>query len=389
MPMKLKNCFALALALCLPLFFSTPARAEHHRATHLGNPATRFAPTLYSPEDLRARFRDPKLHGDFIAVLKQWGWDGGYDDFFAAGLTNEIVEWQIPVGDTMPFMSTREDGKAKCLRNVTWAGTEPIHAYAFVFHSNGRIYRCVTPKPCSNFFVVDLGSEPRSGLELACAVTDKIVAGRTVEICLSLRNSGNVTEPSATVSLPIPSDAIVTATTDNGTVADNTVTWKIENLPANATKQVCTVIKTQKPGALSFNPAALGTGATAAASSCATEAVGIPAILLEKSDDPDPVAIGDTTTYTVKVTNQGTADDSNVQVSVAVAPELAPVSSAEGAIDGQTVTLPVIPKLAPKAAVTYKIVVKGVTAGDGHTKFTLSSDVLKSPIHAEESTTVY
>jgi uncharacterized repeat protein (TIGR01451 family) len=377
--------------LLLPLLaaFTVTARAEHHRATHLGNPATRFAPTMYAPDDLRARFRDVKLHNDFIAVLKQWGWTGNYDDFFAAGLANEIVEWEIPVGETMPFMSTREDGKPICLRNVTWAGTEPIHAYAFVFHSNGRIYRCITPKPCSNFFVVDLGAEPKSGLEIACTVTDKIVAGRTVEICLSVHNSGNLTEPSATVTLPVPPDALITAATDNGALVNNAVTWTIENLPANATKQLCTVIKPQKPGALNFNPTASSATVPAVTSACSTEAIGIPAILLEKSDDPDPVAIGDTTTFTVKVTNQGTADDSNVQVVVTIAPELEPVSSAEGKITGQDVTMPVIPKLAPKEVVTYKIVAKGVKAGDGHTMFTLLSDVLKSPLNAEESTTVY
>jgi uncharacterized repeat protein (TIGR01451 family) len=389
MAQKFQNHFVLALALCLPLIFSVTARAEHHRATVLGNPATRFAPTLYSPEDLRARFRDPKLHNDFISVLKQWGWPGNYDDFFAAGLSAEIVEWQIPVGDTMPFMSTREDGKPLCLRNVTWAGKEPIRAYAFIFHSNGRIYRCITPKPCSNFFVVDLGAEPKSGLELTCNVTDKIVAGRTVEICLNLHNTGNLTEPSATVTLPIPADAIVTATTDNGVVANNSVTWTIENLPANASKQICTVLKTQKPGALNFNPTARSAAVSSVQSSCATEAIGIAAILLEKSDAPDPVSIGDTTTYTVKVTNQGTAADANVQIVVAIAPELEPVSSAEGKIDGQIVTFPLLPKLAPKQAVTYKIVAKGVSAGDGHTEFILSSDVLKAPITAQESTTVY
>lgn len=387
--MKFKSLPVIGFAAAFILFLSTNLRAEeHHRATLLGNPVTRFAPPLFSADDLRARLRDPKLHDDFISVLKQYGWPGNYDDFFAAGLANEIVPWDIAVGETMPFMSTRENGKAKCLRNVTWAGKEPVQAFAFVFHSNGRVYRCITPRPCSNFFVVDLGAEPKSGLELACAVTDKIIAGRTVEICLSLRNSGNITEPSATVTLPVPSDAIATATTDNGTLANSAITWTVENLPANATKQLCTVIKTQKPGALNFNPTATS-AAVSTTSACSTEAIGLPAILLEKADDPDPAAIGDTTTYTVKVTNQGTADDSNVQIIVIIAPELAPVSSAEGKIEGQTVTLPLIPKLAAKEVVSYKIVVKGVSAGDGHTKFTLSSDVLKSPISAEESTTVY
>ncbi len=362
---------------------------EHHRATRLGNPATRFAPTMHTPEDLRDRFRDKKLHGDFIAVLKQWGWTGELEDFFAAGLAAEIVEWQIPVGNTMPFMSSREDGKAICLRNVEWAGTEPIHAYSFLFHSKGRIWRCIIPKPCSNFFVVDLGPEPHGGLAIDCDAPEKVVLGRDAKICLNLHNTGNITEPLATITLPIPDDAIVATTTDDGAAQGGSIVWQIKDLPANATKQVCAKFKTKKSATLNFNATASSEKVSAVTSACVSTVAGIPAILLEKADDPDPVAIGDTTTYTVKVTNQGTADDSDVQVVVTVAPELAPVSSTEGKIDGQTVTLPLIPKLAAKEAVTYKIIAKGVSAGDGHTKFTLSSDVLKAPITAEESTTVY
>jgi uncharacterized repeat protein (TIGR01451 family) len=99
----------------------------------------------------------------------------------------------------------------------------------------------------------------------------------------------------------------------------------------------------------------------AARSICAAR---IAAILLEKADDPDPVAIGCTTTYTVKVTNQGSADDSNVAVIVTIANELEPVSTSDATIAGQTVTLPVVPRLAAKQAVTYKIVAKGVKAGE-------------------------
>ena len=379
--------FALVLVCSASAQTNTPT--EHHRATRLGHPATRFAPTMHTPEDLRDRFRDKKLHNDFIAVLKQWGWTGNLEDFFAAGLSAEIVEWQIPVGNTMPFMSSREDGQAICLRNVEWAGTEPIHAYSFLFHSKGRIWRCIIPKPCSNFFVVDLGPEPQSGLAIDCDVPEKIILGRDGKICLNLHNTGNIAEPFATITLPVPDSATVATTTDGGVVQNNSIIWQIKDLPANATKQVCAKFKTTKSATLNFNATASSEKVSAVTSACVSTVAGIPAILLEKADDPDPVAVGDTTTYTVKVTNQGTADDSEVQVVVTIAPELAPVSSAEGKIDGQTVTLPLIPKLAPKAAVTYKITAKGVSAGDGHTKFTLTSDVLTSPLNAEESTTVY
>ena len=379
----------LVLAAALLFTCAASAQAEHHRATRLGNPATRFAPTMYAPEDLRARFRDPKLHDDFAEVLHQWGWPGNLGDFFAAGLTNAIFEKQIPVGDTMPFMSSRENGKPICLRNVTWAGQEPISAYAFNFTSKGQRYRCVIPKPCSNFFVEDLGPEPKSGLAIDCSVPETIFARQTLEVCLTIHNTGNIPEPQAIATLELPANTILTATTDGGILTNNSVQWVVPNLPANATKQFCTMVKTVQPGKLVFKSSVRSGSVAPVQSACETVVAGVPAILLEKSDDPDPVLVDGTTTYTVKITNQGTADDLNVQVVVTIAPELAPVSSTEGTIDGQTVTLPVVPKLAAKQAVTYKIVAKGVTIGDGHTLFTLTSDFLKSPLKAQESTTVY
>ncbi len=378
-----------ALGLVLAFLVSVNAQAEHHRATRLGNPATRFAPTMHTPDDLRARFQDEKLRPDFAEVLRQWGWTGDLADFFAAGLTNEIVEWQIPVGETMPFMSTREAGRPLCLRNVTWAGTEPISAYAFNFSSKGQQYRCVIPKPCSNFFVEDLGPAPQAGLAIDCSVPEKIIAGRKLRVCLTVHNTGNGVEPNAIATLALPENVIVTATTDGGCVTNNSVRWEIANLPASSTKQVCAVLKPVQAGPLVFNSTAASATVPSVQSACETAVLGMPAILLEKADDPDPVQVGSNTTYTVKVTNQGSADDANVQVVVTIAPELAPLSSSEGTISGNTVTLPVVAKLAAKQAVTYKIVAKGMIAGDGHSKFTLTSDVLKSPLNAEESTTVY
>jgi uncharacterized repeat protein (TIGR01451 family) len=381
------RCFGLLLVLALTC--AGNARAEHHRATHLGNSATRFAPTMFSPDDLRARFRDEKLRPDFAEVLNQWGWPGDLEDFFAAGLTNDISEWQIPVGETMPFMSSREAGKPVCLRNVTWAGQAPIQAYAFYFTSKGERYRCVTPKPCSNFFVEDLGPEPKAALALDCSTPETNFVGEKLEICLTVHNPGNLIESNAVATLSLPENIVVTATTDGGLLTNNSVSWQLPVLAPGSTKQVCMMLKSAQPGTLTFNSMAAGENVPPVQSSCETVVAGIPAILLEKADNPDPVSIGDNTTYTVKVTNQGTADDSNVQVVVAIAPELAPLTSSEGTIEGNTVTLPVVPKLAPKAAVTYTIVAKGMIAGDGHTKFTLSSDMLSSPISAEESTTVY
>ena len=374
---------AILLLLC-PAGF-----AEEHRATHLGAPAHRFADPIVSEKDLRWRLGDAHLQPDIIAVLNQWGWKGRPTDLFKAAANNTVTAVSIPTGTVMPFMSSRESGKPICLRNVTWAGERPISAYAFEFNSNGQRYRCVTPKLCSNFFLEDLGPEPKPRLTLECVAPDRVPLGRTATVCLTVRNVGNAAESNLSLTLPLTAAAVPVSVTDDGTIAADRVHWEFAELAANSSRQVCVTFTAAQITTLPFDSSVDGAVSPPTHSACFTKVFGIPAILLEKADEPDPVSVGDTTTYTVKVTNQGTADDSNVQVVVTIAGELVPMSAEGGTVAGQTITFPMVAQLMPKQAMSYRILAKGVKAGDGHTKFTLSSDVLKSPITAEESTTVY
>lgn len=50
---------------------------------------------------------------------------------------------KIPVGTRWPAMSSRKNGKPILLREVLWAGPEPIDDYEFYFDSQGRRYRLV------------------------------------------------------------------------------------------------------------------------------------------------------------------------------------------------------------------------------------------------------
>ena len=366
-------------------------RAEHHRATHLGNPATSFAPKIESLQDLRARFGDPQLQTDIIEILRQWGWPGTPGDLFAASQTNEILECQIPVGETMPFMSSREYGVPVCLRNVTWAGAEPIPACAFTFTSKGNRYRCVTPKPCSNFFLEDLGPVPVEGLAFDCDGPDKIQVGHKVIINLKVHNTGTLPHPGLVATLALPENVTALEATEGGEVGGHAVTWRINSLDGGDAKQFSTTLRASRIGVLALD-ARVGSANPAgpvARTEYRTQVVGIPGLRLEESSFPDPVAVGEKATYTVKVTNQGTAEALNVQVVATLATQLSLVKCAEGKIESQTVTLPLVPKLQPKETLTYIITAQGVSAGDGRSTFTLSSDALKSPITDEIRTTVF
>ena len=292
----------------------------------------------------------------------------------------------------MPFMSSRKNGHPICLINVVWAGKEPAPAYAFLFTSRGRRYRCVTPKACSNFFVEDLGLEPKPELALHCAAPAQVPLGRPAKVCLNVRNTGDAPDPKVTVTLPIAAGTVVTDTTEGGVLAEGRVTWTLSNFSANTAKELCATIVSRQIGAMSFDAFASGLISKPVRTSCETKIVGIPAILLEVVDLDDPIEIGKEVTYEIKVTNQGSAPGTNIRIVCRLDTSQEFVSST-GATATQAqdriVTMESLPTLDPKAVASWRVVVKALEADDVRFKVELRSDQFERPITEDESTRQY
>ena len=156
--MRTKSVAILASALALGVL-AVSAEAQQHKATRLGNPATRFAKPLKKADDLRVLLRSDKMKADIQAILNEVGWKGNHEDLDRAAASAEISEVQIAPGTRLPFMASRTNKKPHALVDVLWAGKKPIDAFAFEFSSNCVRYRLVTPKACSNFWVEDLGKD--------------------------------------------------------------------------------------------------------------------------------------------------------------------------------------------------------------------------------------
>ena len=152
--------FVTILAPALALgFLALTAEAQQHKATRLGNPATRFAKPLKKADDLRVLLRAEKMKADVAAILTEVSWKGNLEDLDRAAASAEISAVQIPSGTRLPFMASRTNKKPHALVDVLWAGRKPIDAFAFEFSSNCVRYRLVTPKACSNFWVEELGKD--------------------------------------------------------------------------------------------------------------------------------------------------------------------------------------------------------------------------------------
>jgi uncharacterized repeat protein (TIGR01451 family) len=291
----------------------------------------------------------------------------------------------------MPFMSSRKDGKPLALIDVLWDGDEPISAYAFEFSSNARRYRCITPKPCSNFYVIDLGPA-MSELGIECSLPGQVLAGRRFEVCFTVTNKGTAVEPSAILLLHVPAQVTRIGGVNRTPNAEGCFSWTVTGLPPQTAREVCATFVSSEPALLAFTATVQGSGGSLAKSRCETQAAGIPAILLETADLDDPVEVGKEVVYEIKVTNQGSAPGTNLKV-VCALPDSEEFVSGTGPTPAEakdrSVTMGVLPVLAPKAQAVWRVNVKALKPDDARFKVFVSSDQFPQPIQKDESTHLY
>jgi uncharacterized repeat protein (TIGR01451 family) len=325
------------------------------------------------------------LRDDVEKVLRMSGYEGDIEDFRQAATNAPIRELRIPVGTVLPAMSTRTKGKVDLLRNVVWAGKKPIEAYEFSFISGERRYRVVTPKACSNFWVEEQLPRPKHELALSCEAPSESLLPYLVPVCTTLRNSGDLTEPQAILSMPMPSGAKVKCVTGGAETSDSTqLSWKFDNFTPGETRTVCATFAPALEGQVVFRSSAVGKRSAGVSSQCDTRVTAVPAELLEVIGLPDPVKVGSDVVYLIKVRNLGELTLTNVKI-VAQLGDRQHFISGSGptnvmAVEEKRILPGVIATLNPKEQAEWRIVVKADQMGDAHVQVDLDADQFFRPV---------
>jgi len=213
--------------------------------------------------------------------------------------------------------------------------------------------------------------------------------GKLASYNIKVTNTGDTTLNDVTVTDTAPA-ATTLKSAPGAAVSGNTAVWTIPSLASGADKTFKVVLTTMTPGTHENCATVTSRQGLNGKDCAATKWQGISALLITVEDDPDPIQIGESTTYTIKVTNQGTADDTQIKLVATFGDEISPTSASNGGkIDGKTVTFPAYPRLAPKQSFTYTITAKGEAKGDHRLKVTRTSKDIPKPTTAEESTRVY
>jgi uncharacterized repeat protein (TIGR01451 family) len=215
--------------------------------------------------------------------------------------------------------------------------------------------------------------------------------GRTAEYEITVTNTGDAPAAQTVLVDPLPAGTEFLSASDGGRLADGRVTWNLGTLQPQASKKVTLKLKPVRKGVVR-NTATATAVCAEASDETSTQIKGIPAILLEVIDVEDPIEVGANITYVITVTNQGSADGTNIVIECTLPPEEDHVSAtgpARATVQGKTVKFAPLPTLAPQAKATYRVVAKGVSPADVRFKVKLTSDQISRPVEETESTHVY
>jgi uncharacterized repeat protein (TIGR01451 family) len=230
-------------------------------------------------------------------------------------------------------------------------------------------------------------------LKVACDAPAERFIGKKAVYEFNVTNSSDVQSQNTVIETTVPAGLQVGEISDNGKQVGGVIRWDLGTLAAGASKKLSLAYNSKNAGKFNTTTSAKALCAEVVSCPSQTEWKGIPAILLEVVDSPDPVQVGDTTTYTILVTNQGSAAGTNIKVAAILPASESYVSSTgatAGVADGNSIKFAPVSVLPVGGRVEFKVVAKGVSAADARFKVTMSSDQMTGdPVQETEATTVY
>jgi uncharacterized repeat protein (TIGR01451 family) len=227
----------------------------------------------------------------------------------------------------------------------------------------------------------------KPGIRIVKTGTPEQFVGRQATYKITVTNIGDTDHANAVITDTAPPQTrIVSAAGAN--VSGNTATWNHALLKAGESKDFEIVLTSAQVGRWCNSAAVAVKGLRESAEAC-TVWKGVAGILVEFVDDPDPLQIGEQTTYTIRITNQGNVPINNINLVVDSDAEIDPVSSPEGKIAGKKVTFPTVTALPGKQSRTFTFTGKAVSIGQAYQKTVVTAEGFREPIEELEVTTTY
>lgn len=230
-------------------------------------------------------------------------------------------------------------------------------------------------------------AEPKVDVAIKGPAEEFILKDATYQI--TLRNSGDATLTDVVVSHDAPLRTEISKADGAASARARSATWKIDSFRPGEERVFNVVLSGKSPGKREQQVTVTAAQNIREQVSASTDWKGLAALAIEVADNADPVQVGGETVYTIRVSNQGSADQSDVNVVATLPAQLSAVKVSAGDVQGNTIRFPAVARLAPRQSVKYQITARGASAGDARMRVELRAGELQSPVIEEESTRVY
>lgn len=216
-----------------------------------------------------------------------------------------------------------------------------------------------------------------------------------VDYTIRVGNIGDARVRNTVVTADIPAGMSFESASRGGQESGGSVKWNLGELGVNdVTRLTMRLRGMDDDGVARMVASANGDCSGSVSDTVRTRFEGIPAILVEVIDESDPIRVGDTTTYQIKVTNQGSAPENGIVVRCRLEQPEEFVSATgatnTGAASGaRSVTFDALPTLASGDTATWNVVVRGVRPGDTRFKVEVDSQQHARPVMETEATQIF
>ena len=305
----------------------------------------------------------------------------------------------VQITDIVPSGMSHASGQPEVTRQVGVlpAGSTATEVFTFTANQPGsvtNVARVTGGRNLREQTSCDLVIE-KPGIAIKKTGPDNRFLGTTATYTIEISNPGSAPTTGVIVQDTLPSGFTFESANPPGnhTPKTNDVSWNLGTIAPGESKTLRVTGRAVSQGQ-QCNIATVQTarGLQDRAEACTT-VKGIAALLLEVMDNPDPVEIGTQTTFSIVVTNQGTANATNIKISATIPDGMEYVSStgstARLVLVGKRVDFDPVPILKPKDSLTFTITVKGVQPGDLRFRVEMNADQLTGPVLEEESTQLY
>ncbi len=259
------------------------------------------------------------------------------------------------------------------------------------------------PIDCVAFADAGLNSQDTAKVDVVLPRLDLVISGpklryldRHAIFVLKVTNPGSAPAGNVSVIHQLP-QGFKFFTASNGGRHDantRTVSWFVGDLTPGESREVSVDLVAVNIGEHHSKSVATAARGLRTESETVTRVEGLSALLMELVDTEDPIEVGAETSYEIRVTNTGSKTETNLEL-VCTVPDKMEFRAAKCAagcrfrVEGKEIIFEPLPKLAPRADVVYRIVVRGMAPGDMRFRARIRADGLSEPVLREESTKVY